>query len=109
MSTQHHIRILLLVLFVVAGVESGLRASLAAAEAPGTAADNTAADNTAADDAAAKQQILNSPAWSQAMEQFDEWLSVQIVYPKEQVPQLKANLQAQVDKMSADQLRDFLE
>jgi len=58
---------------------------------------------------AAKKQILDSAAWQQAMYGFNQWLSVQVVYDKDQIPKLKAQLKDKVNKMSASQLRFFLE
>ncbi len=63
--------------------------------------------DAAASDAAAKQAILNSPSWAQAVDGFQRWLSVQITYPKAQVPQLLADFRARVDAMSAAQLQSF--
>ena len=40
---------------------------------------------------------------------FNEWLSAQVVYGKDQVPRLKAQLKEKVSKMTAGQLRGFLE
>lgn len=63
----------------------------------------------AADDAAAKQQILDSPAWREAMRGFNEWLSVQVTYDKDQVAQIKAQTKQKINKMSAAQLRAYLD
>jgi hypothetical protein len=63
---------------------------------------------TAGDDSAAKRQILESPAWQQAVQGFKEWLSVQVVYDKEEVPQLEKQFTDKVNKMSASQLQGFL-
>ena len=99
MSIPSQVRELVLILLVFIGVEMGVRTPLAAGQPDPTGA---------ADGTAAKQAILDSPAWMEAVRGFEEWLSVQVTYPKEQVPHLKATFQAQVDKMSASQLRIFL-
>jgi hypothetical protein len=65
--------------------------------------------SAANDDAAAKKQILDSPAWREAMRGFNEWLSVQVTYDKEQAAQIKVRMKEKVNKMSAAQLRSFLE
>ncbi len=68
----------------------------------------TQADQAPAGESAAQQEIFNSPAWAAAVDGFNEWLSVQITYPQDQVPQLKAEFKARIDKMSASQLQSFL-
>ncbi|MFZ5829883.1 MAG: hypothetical protein ACOY3P_07335 [Planctomycetota bacterium] len=84
-------------------------AAVPAAESPpeARAADPSAA--AADDDTAARQQILNGPAWQQAMEGLNEWFSVQVTYDKDQVAQLKSQMEEKVKGMSADQLQAFLE
>jgi hypothetical protein len=76
------------------------------AVAPPAAAptDTVAPASAASDDTAAKKQILDSTAWRQAMLGFNEWLSVQVVYDKNEVPQVKAQLSDKINKMSAAQL-----
>ncbi len=61
-----------------------------------------------ADEAAAKQKILESQAWQQAMEGLNAWLSVQVIYDQREVPQLKSELVARFDKMSAAELQNYL-
>lgn len=70
-----------------------------------------AAESIAAapDDATAKQRILDSPAWAEAMRKYDEWLSVQIKYDKSQVAELSRQLRERVAKMSAAETQGFLE
>ncbi|MGA2256747.1 MAG: hypothetical protein ABSG53_19025 [Thermoguttaceae bacterium] len=82
---------------------------LAAAAVAAPAAPAAAPAAAANGDMAAKKQILDSPAWQQAMFGFNQWLSVQVLYDKDQVAQIKAQLKDKVKKMSAAQLRAFLE
>src|SRR5208337_1626194 len=87
-----------LALFTTAGFVCLVAAAEPPARAPAAPAN---------DDMAAKKQILDSPAWQQAMYGFNQWLSVQVVYDKDQIPKLKAQLKDKVNKMSAGQLRAF--
>ena len=59
-------------------------------------------------DAAAKQEIFASKAWQQAMAGLNEWLSVQVIYDQKEVPQLKRDLVARFNKMTAPELRNYL-
>jgi len=54
-------------------------------------------------------QILNSDRWRKVIDEFQQWLSVQVVYTPKQVAQLRAKLNAEVQKMSADELQQFLD
>ncbi len=64
----------------------------------------------ASDDAESKKkaQILASDRWKKVVQEFDQWLAVQVVYTPEQVAQIKAKLAAQVQTMSASELEEFL-
>jgi aromatic ring-cleaving dioxygenase len=59
-------------------------------------------------DAQAKAAILASPRWQNVERAFYEWLSVQRLYPKDQVPRLKAQFNQMVRSMNADQLQAWL-
>src|ERR1700676_1044695 len=61
------------------------------------------------DDAAARNQILDSPAWHQAMEGFNEWLSAQAIYEKSQIPRVRTRMKDEISKMSIGQLQYFLQ
>lgn len=61
-----------------------------------------------AQDVEAKQKILESQAWKEAVRGFNEWLSVQIIYDKTQVAAVKQEFETKVDKMSSRELQDFL-
>lgn len=60
------------------------------------------------DDAAAKAEILGSQAWRETMREFEQWLSVQIVYSKDEVKELRRQMQDRVDTMSKNELQDYL-
>jgi hypothetical protein len=60
-------------------------------------------------DAAARSQILDGPAWRQAMEGFNEWLSAQAIYGKSQIPQVRARIKDKIGKMSVGQLQNYLQ
>ncbi len=57
----------------------------------------------------AQQEILTSPRWTKAKQQFDEWLSVQTAYNKAEVEVLKSELRNRIESMSAQELISFLE
>jgi hypothetical protein len=67
-----------------------------------------AARAASTDDDAAKQEIFASKAWQQAMAGLNEWLSVQVIYDQKEVPQLKRDLVARLNKMTAPELRNYL-
>ena len=56
-----------------------------------------------------RDQILESPAWAQATEGFNEWLSVQQIYDKKEIPQLRARMNELIGKLSASQLEIYLQ
>jgi hypothetical protein len=60
------------------------------------------------DSEAAKQEIFASKAWQQAMAGLNEWLSVQVIYPQSEVPQLKREVVEKCNKMTAPELRAYL-
>ncbi len=64
----------------------------------------------ASDDAESKKkaQILASDRWKKVVQEFDQWLAVQVVYTPEQAAQIKAKLAAQVQTMSSLELEEFL-
>jgi hypothetical protein len=66
-----------------------------------------AAPNTA--DAAKKAQILASERWKKVTQEFQEWLSAQVVYTPQQVERMKAKLASQVQQMSAAELQQLLD
>jgi hypothetical protein len=61
------------------------------------------------DGAANRSQILASPAWREAMEGFNEWLSAQQIYPRSEIPRVRSQALDQINKMSVGQLQFFLQ
>jgi hypothetical protein len=57
----------------------------------------------------AKTQILNSPRWKQMMEEFDKWLSLQVVYSPQQVQEIKSRLSVEIQRMSSAELQQFMD
>ncbi len=55
-----------------------------------------------------REQILESPRWRQVQQEFDKWLSLQVVNTPQQVQQLKAQLNAEIKKMSPEELEKLL-
>jgi hypothetical protein len=94
---------------------SGAGACLVQAQAPTPAVKGAAraplpADATATtSDAAKKAQILASDRWKRVEQEFAKWLSMQVVYTPQQVEQLRAKLMAEVQRMSAAELEQFLD
>jgi hypothetical protein len=94
---------------------SGAGACLVQAQAPspatkGTARSPSPADATAAaSDAAKKAQILASDRWKKVEQEFAKWLSMQVIYTPQQVEQLKTKLKAEIQRMSAAELEQFLD
>ena len=54
-----------------------------------------------------KQQILQSESWRNTMRDLEQWFTVQVIYKKEQVAQMRTELRAKIDTMTADELRQF--
>lgn len=52
--------------------------------------------------------ILKSDRWAKAQQQFDQWLSLQNAYDKNETEALKSELRSRVAMMSATQLDAFL-
>jgi len=67
---------------------------------------NTADLNTQSQ---AREAVLNSAAWKKAEQAFDDWLSVQTIYSKPQVEYLKFQFRDNTSKMSASELKAFLD
>lgn len=76
--------------------------------APATAARQPAAAANSAD-AQAKAEIMNSPRWKSVVHTFNEWLSAQNIYSKDQVPRVKAQFNQMVRTMNAAQLQAWLD
>jgi hypothetical protein len=76
-------------------------ASKALATAPN--ADVTAAES------AKKAQIMSSDRWKSVENEFNQWLAIQVVFTPKQVERMKAKLHAEIQKMSAAELEQFLD
>ena len=59
-------------------------------------------------EASQKAIILSSDRWKQVQKQFDEWMSVQVVFTPQQAEEYRAKLKAQAQNMSAEELEAFL-
>ena len=57
---------------------------------------------------AAREQILKSDEWREALEQFNAWLAKQSLYDAEQVARIRLRLDVGIKRMSAAQLQRFL-
>ena len=56
----------------------------------------------------AQQVVLQSPDWQAMMRQFNDWLSAQPLYDAQTVSEIKTRMNAGVERMSAEQLKNFL-
>jgi len=93
-----------LCLIVAAVWACGLSAHAQQPKKPATA---PPAANSA--DAQRKAKILASDRWRKVTDEFQQWLSVQVVYTPKQITQIRTKLNAQIQKMSADELQQFLD
>lgn len=57
---------------------------------------------------AGRRMILESDRWKRAYNSFNEWLAVQQVYTPEQAAQIKGEMRGRIEKMSPDELKQFL-
>jgi hypothetical protein len=57
----------------------------------------------------AKAEILESDRWRRMQRQLNGWLSVQTLYDDDEVAALRDTLRGSVQKMSANEVEDFLE
>jgi hypothetical protein len=61
-----------------------------------------------ASDKEKKAAILDSDCWRRAMFELNEWFRSQTVYTQEEVADMRADFEDQVDQMSAKELKDVL-
>jgi hypothetical protein len=78
----------------------------AQAQRPGTPKSNSVTDTA---ESAKKEAILASKAWENMQAEFHNWLAEQVVLTPQQVAELKAKLNEEVDTMSAAELQTFLD
>ena len=69
---------------------------------------NTATTSGNSSEAAAKEQILASPAWNQAYDEFQNWLASQAIYTPADDRRESSEFVAQIQSMSASELQGFL-
>ena len=69
---------------------------------------NTTLARPAADDAAARNDILQSRSWQDTMQQFDDWLSNQVLYDDEEFGIFVHGSTPRIGRMTAVQLEVFL-
>jgi len=65
-------------------------------------------DRSNSSEAAKKRQIMESPEWKQAKYAFDEWISVQKIYDAKRVAEIKKQLRANIEAMTAEEFGEFL-
>ncbi|MGD9646991.1 MAG: hypothetical protein AB7U73_14870 [Pirellulales bacterium] len=56
-----------------------------------------------------RAQIVNSERWKRLEHEFNEWLSVQVIYTPEQVRFMQQELYNETSKMSVPELKQFLD
>jgi hypothetical protein len=89
----------------IAGLCLGVR--LAAQQPDSTKSSQPAAGESA--EAAEKAKIMAGPAWTQVSDEFQKWLSTQVIYTPADVNRIKANLAAQIHAMPPGELQGFLD
>jgi hypothetical protein len=82
-----------------AGAKTGAKATIAAT-AP--------ARQLSSEDVAKKKELLESERFRRARLTFDEWLTVQKAYKKEQIPGLRAAFRKKINAMTPAELEEFL-
>ena len=80
----------------------GLGAPASAQTPPATA------PSVANPDAGPRKKILQTPRWRPAIRDMDEWLSVQKLYSADEVARIRAEMAADVARMSPRELEEFL-
>jgi hypothetical protein len=75
---------------------------------PMAQASAASAPTATAADATKKAALLASDAWKRLESEFNEWVSVQVVYTPQQMAEAKAAMRAEIEKMSAPQLEQFI-
>lgn len=72
-----------------------------AADPPAKARDRSQSEK------ARRDLILKSELWRNTFAGLDQWLSIQTMYDKDQIDDIKSQVADRVEKMSADELEDF--
>ena len=76
--------------------------------AAGAAAPANTTSRRPTDDSAARNDILQSRSWQDTLQQFNDWLSTQVLYDADEVKHIRVRLATGIDRMSAAQLEVFL-
>jgi hypothetical protein len=58
---------------------------------------------------ATRDEILQSPVWKETMRAWDKCLAIQKIYDVQQVKKLKQQLAEKIERMSAEELEDYLD
>jgi uncharacterized protein (TIGR02246 family) len=82
--------------------------TLTRGDKPKAAQSSPAAPATASTDAAKKATLLASDAWKRVEAEYQQWVSVQVIYTPQQMEETKAKFKAEVEKMSAAELQQFI-
>ena len=69
---------------------------------------STTGANFSPEEQKARQAILSSAEWTEALGKFDNWLSVQTTYNAAEVAKMKRELAAQIEVMPAKEMPEFL-
>ncbi len=59
-------------------------------------------------DAAKKAALLASDTWKRLVLEFNQWVSVQVVYTPQQMAKTKAEMRSEIEKMPAPELERFI-
>jgi hypothetical protein len=84
-----------------------LAARWSAATEPEQPAGSTDKDDSA--DSAQRDEILQGEEWRETMRAWEAWLAVQRLYDEDQVEELKRQMAAKIERMSAPELEEFLD
>lgn len=76
-----------------------------AADPPAKARDRSQAEKDK--DKARRDLIMKSELWRNTFAGLDQWLSIQTMYDKEQIEDIRKQFRARVDQTSADELEEF--
>lgn len=76
-----------------------------AQDAPAPASSSTQADFGNGE---TREEILESPAWQNMVQSFDQWMSVQEIYTESQTAELVKELKQKVASLDPAQLKEFI-
>ncbi len=96
--------------WVVATLAIGVPLISANAQTSSTNAAPKNAESAAKDsDEARREKIFASDRWKQVQQEYQKWLATQVIYTPEQIKELNARIAAEVRRLSADELEEFLD